>query len=287
MVVDATSGKLPTTQSPSTKEEIFAEYNQPSEFDDVHISLPYDSLTNAPASPTTPPDRIIYKAFTVFHSEQPQNSDWERAVYEWFLKNGFAYPEGQGPLGGQASAGEISAKLIQPKDGSVVENSGFQAVVEASGTNPIARVDLFIDGQFYKSLASAPYRYEINKALSNGQHSIAARATDTEGKTGDTSILINYGSLDSLALIDPASDTLAVFPITLSAESGRKYDQINFYYEADAELNLVGSLDSASNVGGRYRYSLVWDKPPLEKEFKVFARTPNGVETKKIKISVP
>ena len=289
ITVDAVSGKLPTGDTPTTKEEIFADYNQPSEYDDVHKSLPYDLLTGLPADGLTPSDRIFYKSFTIFHSERRDNPDWENAVREWAIKNGYAYPD-QGD-GGQVinpDPGNIEVSIKQPKDGSTIENLPFSVTVEASGENPIARVDLFIDGQFLQSKNFLPASFEINKALSFGSHIIAAKAVDTLGKSGDTSIAFNFGSPLALNLTNPKNDTLSLFPITLSAESGKKYDKVNFYYQAEsAGGQLIGPAEETENIGNSFRYSLKWINPPSIKTFQVFARTEDGMETKKVKISVP
>jgi len=287
ITVDSVSGKLPTANSPSTKEEVFADYNQPQDFDDVHISLAYDSSTDQPAGPQTPPELIIYKTFTVFHSEMPQNPDWENAVKDWAIKNGYIYPADGISTGNPGTSNGIIAKISQPKDGTTIETLPFMVLIEASGDNPISRVDLFIDGQFFQSKNSAPYSFEVNKSLSGGLHALAAKALDAQGGVGDTSININFGAPETLILTDPANDTLGLFPFTLTAESGKKYDKVNFYYVDGNGETLIGQAQKTENISGRYRYTLGWDKAPAAKEFQVFAKTPDGLETKKVKIAVP
>ncbi len=287
IIVDATSGKLPTANSPSTKEEVFADYNRPQDYDNIHISLAYDSLTNLPADPTTPPERITYKNFTVFQSEQPQNPGWENPVRDWAIKNGYLYPSRVPTNPTQPGFGEISARITSPSDGQQIESLPFFVGVEAQGTNPIARVDLFIDGLFIKSMNTAPYRFEVNKILSNGQHVVAAKALDAAGNIADASIIISFGSQGGLELTDPAYNTLALFPITLAAQSAKKYELVNFYYLEGEIEKLIGKAEKIENVGGGFRYSLVWDNAPDIKEFWVFAKTPDGQETKKVKITVP
>ena len=125
IIVDATSGKLPTANSPSTKEEVFADYNRPQDYDNIHISLAYDSLTNLPADPTTPPERITYKNFTVFQSEQPQNPGWENPVRDWAIKNGYLYPSRVPTNPTQPGFGEISARITSPSDGQQIEFAVF------------------------------------------------------------------------------------------------------------------------------------------------------------------
>lgn len=290
LTVDALSGLLPTANTPSTKEEIFADYNQPNEFDNVHITLAYDSLTNEPASPSTPPERIVYKAFTVLRSEQPQNPDWENAVRAWAIKNGYTYPTDDVlPMLPESGGNEVAVKISQPRDGAKIETSPFKVLAEADGSNPIARVDLFIDGQFYQSLNAAPFEFEFTKSLTAGAHTLAAKAIDAQGKSQDTSINFTFGSPETLLLTSPKNDTLALPPILLAAESGKKYEKVNFYYLLDGTqaITLIDAPQETENVGGRYRYSLKWEEPPKDKVFRVFAKTSEGMETNKIKITVP
>ncbi len=285
-IVDSVSGKLPTANTPASKAEIFAEYNLPAEYDNVHLTFAYDLLTGSPADSATPADRIFYKTFKVFHSEQPHNPDWENAVRKWALKNGFSYPEN----GFVSQPGKIDSELKinidSPQDGGIVETIPFSVVIDTSDNSQIARVDLFIDGQFFKSINSQPYRFEINRNLSFGQHIIAAKATSKSGNVADTSIAINFGSAENLYLTDPSNDTLALFPITLTAESGKRFDSVSFYYLSGSKETFIGNA-VIENVGGRYRYVYKWNNKPEVKTFQVYAKSSDGAETKKIKITTP
>jgi hypothetical protein len=266
---------------------VFANYNVPTEYDNVHVTAAFDLLTGLPADNNTPPERIVYKSFTALHSEKPENPNWENPVEDWALKNGYSYPpEGAilSLLGGQ---GEIDVTISQPSDNSQINQTPFTLSAEAKSSDSISRMDLFIDGQFYQSQNSNPAYFTINSALNNGQHTLAVKAFDTQNKTGSASININFGSLDSLTLKEPAGDSLAVFPLSLSAESGKKFDTVSFYYSGAEGEKLVGSPVSSQNSNGRYLYTFTWSSPPSEKSFSVYARTNTGLETKKVKISVP
>lgn len=286
VTVDALSGRLPTAYTPTTKEEIFADYNLPTEFDNVHVSLAYDTLTNQPATAATPPERITYRVFTILKSEQPSNPDWENPVRDWAIRNGYSYPENYDwPV---STDGDIEIQIKEPGNGDKIENLPLKILVEASGVQPITRVDLFVDGEFYQSLSTPPYEFTYNKNLSAGTHNLSAKAVDVQGRFRDTVINFTFGLPETLILTSPKQDTLALPPILLAAESGKKYENVSFFYQTKSTgIELIGRAETVENINGRYRYGLKWENPSGAKMFEVFARTADGVETQKVKITIP
>ncbi len=283
--VDSVSGKLPTANTPTTKEEVFADYNQPTEYDPIHKSIPFDMFTNEPANANTPINQIIYKPFTIFHSELPNNPDWEMPVKTWALNHGYSYP----PTGSESDTltNNLWIKITNLKDNDKVETTPFTITLEAGGEAPIERIDTFIDGVFYKSLNLSPFGVEITKELSVGQHFITAKAIDSLNRSVETSIQINYGNTDLFELIEPGSNSLVIFPFTLKAKSGKKLTDVEFYAENTAGVkSLITNLVKTENFGNFYIYSFVWDTEPDEKTYNVFAKSGN-LETKKITISIP
>lgn len=86
--VDALSGKLPTKYTPRTKTEIFASFNAPTEFDDVHQPFVVSGET---------------RVFTLLHSERPDEPNWEEPVRAWAEANGYPLP----PEGSQQPEEEV------------------------------------------------------------------------------------------------------------------------------------------------------------------------------------
>ena len=287
IAVDSISGKLPTANTPSTKEEVFADYNIPTDYDNVHVTAAMDSLTGMPATSDTPPERIIYKSFTVIHSEKPENPNWENPVEDWALKNGYSYPPEGALISSPGEAGDIDLTITQPSDNALITQSPFNLSAEAKSPNTIVRMDLFLDGQFYQSISSNPANFVIAQNLSSGIHTLAVKAVDNQNKSGYATIAINFGSLDTLTLKEPGHDSLAVFPLTLVAESGKKYEDVSFYFETANGNELIGKPEKTDNINGRQVYSLIWKDKPSSKTFYVFAKTDGGIETKKVKITIP
>ena len=64
--------------------------------------------------------------------------------------------------------------------------------VAAAGSKTIIKVEISVDGEIIQSKSSAPYTFSINTDFGAGPHVLAAKATDINGKSADTSINITY-----------------------------------------------------------------------------------------------
>ncbi|MCL5009345.1 MAG: PBP1A family penicillin-binding protein [Patescibacteria group bacterium] len=293
ITVDAVSGKLPTGLTPSTKVETFASYNAPTQYDDVHISLPYDSTTDQPATQDTPKDKIIYKNFTVFHSERPDNPDWENPVIAWAQAQGYVYPSNTITYNPQNNngtpGGPPSVDIVEPTDGQTISSLPLRVVVSASSENQLSKVTISVDGQEAATLTASPYILDINKKYSDGTHILAVRATDVYNKTADTSINVKFALNEPITITEPSGSSLILFPVSLKAESAENYDAVNFYYQntKGGTPKPIGQAQNLGNFSGRYQYTIDWTKSPGSGEYSVFARTSTGLTTPKIKVSVP
>ena len=77
ITVDAVSGLLPTQFTTATRVDVFAAFNQPKKFDNVHVPVQTNS------------GQQIY---TIFHSEKPDDPAWENPVAAWAAASGYPYP---------------------------------------------------------------------------------------------------------------------------------------------------------------------------------------------------
>lgn len=196
ITLDDASGKLPTANSPQTREDIFASYSVPQETDSVHQPFAFDSVTGQPANSNTPPGQIIYKLFTIFHSEFPNNPNWENPVREWAEKNGFPYPptEAQTQTPDQNYSQEIpSIDFAEPKEGQIISTIPFLVQLNSYGRNPLTRIEISLDGELNRILDFAPYSFNLTKEnLTPGTHTLAAKAIDFLGNSQTTSIQFKY-----------------------------------------------------------------------------------------------
>lgn len=289
VVVDEMSGKLPTDATPNTKTETFADYAVPTTYDDVHVKIGLDSATGQPATSLTPPGQIVYKIYNVLHSEKPDNPNWENPVVAWALANGYSYPDQSGQnLPPATSPGQApSVSILDPADGASLSQTPFQVTVSVVSSSPVVRVDLSLNGELYQSLASQPFVFTINKALSDGSYTLAAHAVDATGQSADTSSGFVFAPASPLSLIEPADQSLLQFPINLTAESDNLYNLVNFYYQdAKSQIKLIGSANNIDHTG-KYHYSLLWKNKPASGQYKLFAQTTGGVGSRKVSVTVP
>ena len=268
VTVDSVSGLLPTDATPTTKVETFASYSVPTTYDNVHQKVAFDSSTGLPATSLTPPADISYKIYTVFHSEMPNNPNWEKPVVAWALANGYTYPPGgaqvqpTGTSNGQAP----TVTILDPPDGQTISQSPFTVTVNAVGSNSIARIDLSIDGQFYQSLTSEPFVFNVTKTLDDGPHVLAAHAVDSQGLTADTSANIIVDLTSPLTMTQPPDQSLLQFPVTLTASSNKLFSTVNFYYlNSQGSGALIGPATNTDHPEDQYNYTLTWQtSPPRE-----------------------
>lgn len=287
--VDEISGKLPTNQTPSVKEEVFASYSVPSKYDDVHIQIPFDSQTQEPANQLTPPDRITYKTYNVLHSERPNDPNWENPVIAWATAHGYTYPPNSTTYIPQINGNGPSVSIIQPNDGDAINSLPTTVIVSASSDTKISRVDLSIDGQFYQSLSSAPFEFKIYNNLGSGSHTIAAKAVDISGASSDTStsVIFDIGG-SPLRLISPIENESLTFPNLIIAEYPLQLESVNFFYQRDnLSPQIINGVPNTSHPGNNFQYSVEWKTPPESGNYTIYAQAKNGKKSQKVKINIP
>jgi 1A family penicillin-binding protein len=290
VTVDALSGLLPTDVTPSTKVETFASYSVPTTYDNVHQQVAFDSTTGQPATSLTPPADIIYKVYTVLHSEMPNNPNWEDPVEEWALAHGYSYPPGSSATSteSQQNSGQApTVTILDPPDGQTISQVPFQVTVNAISSNPIDRIDLSIDGQFYQSLTAQPFIFTVNEALNDGPHVLAATAVDSQGNTANTSANIILDVASPLTITQPAPGLLQ-FPVNLDASSNKLFSQVNFYYiDSSGATQLIGPAGNVDHSQDQYDYTLSWQTPPPTGTYQLYAKTAEGITSKKVQVNVP
>ena len=290
VTVDSVSGKLPTDATPTTKTETFASYSAPTDYDNVHVKVGFDGTTGQLATNLTPPGNITYKVYTVLHSEMPNNPNWENPVVAWALQNGYTYPPGGAQISppAQNNGQGPTVTILDPPDGQTITQTTFQVTVNAVSGNTIARIDLSIDGQFYQSLSSQPFIFTVNKTLNDGPHVLAAHVVDAGDQTADTSANIIIDLASPLTLTQPADQSLLQFPTALTASSNKLYSGVNFYFEnPNGAATLIGPASNVDHTGAEYNYTITWQNSPASGAYKIYAKTNEGVTTKKIMVSVP
>lgn len=271
IAVDAISGKLPTAFTPETKEDVFASYAVPKEFDDVHIGVKIDRTSGLPANNLTPPENVDLRIYTVFRSERPDNPAWETPVREWMLSKQIPLPpEGSiftNPTPTPNTGEDPTVTIVSPAESSVITQNSFIVQVDANSPVGIARIDLLIDGQLIESKAAEPYRFVVGRQPTDGPKSIAIHLVDKNGKTADQSIPVFFAVNAPITIIKPAPNTTESGMVTLTAVSGQDFGTLTFY----ANNVLIATADGLQNPDGSYAYTTVW-KPANNSTYKLQAK---------------
>lgn len=258
ITVDAVSGKLPTEFTPETREEVFANYATPKEYDDVHIAVKIDRTSGLPANNLTPPENVDLHTYTVFRSERPDNPAWETPVREWMQSKQLPFPpEGSiitNPVPTPNTGEDPKATIVYPVEGAVITQSIFSVQVEAESPAGITRVDLLIDGQLIESKTVGPYNFMVNRQLTDGPKVIAIHLTDKNGKTADQSVPVIFAVNAPITIIKPSPNSTQTGQIELTAVSGQNFDALSFY----ANNILVATAEGLQSPDGSYAYNAVW-----------------------------
>lgn len=105
-------------------------------------------------------------------------------IYSSFYAAQFFGLTGAGGGGGGGDTTPPTATITSPAAGATVTGT-ISVAVTASDNVGVARVDLLVDGAVRGSDSSAPFAVALDTtALSNGAHTLAARAVDAAGNAG-------------------------------------------------------------------------------------------------------
>ncbi len=195
VTVDAVSGKLPTEFTPATKDEVFASYSAPKDYDNVHIAVKIDRTTGLPATDLTLPSDIELKTYTVFHSEQPNNPNWEVPIELWMQSKGLPYPpNGSKPSSTPPTGEPPTASILSPEEDATISEFPFTVLAGATSASGIARVDLLIDGQLVDTKTVSPYTFVVNKRFTDGARTLAIHVVDMTGVSTDISQPVTFAT---------------------------------------------------------------------------------------------
>lgn len=291
VIVDVASGKLPTSFSGNTRAEVFANYNTPRTYDDVHVAIKFDKTTGFPATELTPPDNVELKLYNVYHSEEPNNPAWENPVKRWAEAKGYEYPpEGSiksGDTGGSTSKpANFSIDIQSPQEGATILQLPFDLSVFAPIGADVARMDLLIDGTFFSSINFPPYKFSVTKQLPDGEHTFVVKAVDSSGGVSQTSLRAVYSLGQELYIKSPQNNDTVNLPFVLSAESQKDLGDVSFFYtDKKGELKLIGQA-TKGEYNGKILYELTLDSIGQTGSLKIFAKSSSGSTSNKISLTI-
>jgi subtilisin family serine protease len=164
-------------------------------------------------------------------------------TYGWGRINAFrAVQAAQGVI-------NLSVAITAPVNNAPV--SGLVTVTTSvSSSNPIAGVELYIDGALYGSDSNNPYSFAWNSAGLSGQHSLLAKVLDVNGNSATSStITVTVGVQDTMppdVQVTSAVTTGKTLTINASASDGQSaVTKVEFYVDGKLKATDYGAPWSA------------------------------------------
>jgi len=239
--VDSLSGKLPSDATPSTKSEIFASWNAPTQKDDIHKKVRVVSFAPDLLAPSGFPANLTEeKIFVELHSERPENPNWENPVIAWAKAHGYNNIPTQTYKGGaSASSGGIS--IISPQSGDKV-NGAFTVQVR-TGTE-LSKVEIYYDDILQGNKSESPWEFKINPLLDGQVHNIEVRGYSAGKLQGKATVFVVANQGDTLMTVQVLSgeNLPARIKANLTAK-GREYSlsQVRCFIDGRVRANQPGA----------------------------------------------
>lgn len=190
--VDKLSGKIPTDQSPDKITDIFASWQIPKEYDDIHLKVKICNVCQDQklANSECPAEQTEEKTFTNLHSEVPDNPNWENPVRSAAQAMGIiiGYP----PTETCSINGLFpSINITSPANNANVSGI-FTVNVTTNSTYSINKVEYYIDNIMVASSNTSPYNLTYNSNnLNQGNHQLMAKVIDEKYLSATSTISIN------------------------------------------------------------------------------------------------
>ena len=199
VTVDKLSGKLPSNQTPPDDlvSDIFAPWQVPTTYDDVHVTVNIDSVSGKLATSLTPASNTVSKTFFNVHSEEPTMPNWEGPVQGWASANGGGTHPPTDTDNVHTDANQPTVQITSPSDGSTVSGT-FTIAANPGGPNPISGVEFFLNGVSIGTANQAPWSvtYEASK-LGSGSQTIKVVATNSLSLTASAQVNVSNSGGDT------------------------------------------------------------------------------------------
>ncbi|MBI3397496.1 PBP1A family penicillin-binding protein [Candidatus Woesebacteria bacterium] len=188
--VDQVSGYAAHDGFP-TRSEYFIKGTESGE-DPVHVKLKVCKSDGRIATPSDiASNNYDEKEFFVFKEDDPTAgvggpNKWQEGISAWLSSQ--SDPRYHPPTDYCGTANPVNVDFVNPGDRSSNLPNDFLIKVRADSTSDISQVELSVDGTVVRTFTSLPYEYQIS--LTNGVHTIRAKATDAGGHQSDRTITI-------------------------------------------------------------------------------------------------
>ncbi len=189
--IDGYAGGLAFSGNP-TRKEIFIRGTEPTAPSSVYAQMKVSRKDGNKLASSVDIAKGEYdtKTYIVFKEEDPVSTDaknrWQEAIDSWVASQGDSkfHP----PTEVAAGSESIVVAIREPGDLSRVDDNNVKVVVEAGSSGSITKIELFTDGSLVKTESEKKLTHTVN--LSNGNHTITAKAYDSAGRTAETQVRI-------------------------------------------------------------------------------------------------
>ena len=192
--VDSVSGYRAHDGYPS-RQEYFIKGTEPGE-DTVHTKL---KVCKSDGKLATPSDvasgNYEEKEFFVFKEEDPtagpgEPNRWQEGILAWLSTQGDSRYHPPGDYCGSSTP--VNVEFDTPTDHASNLPNTFKVKVRADSTSDIVQVELEVDGVKVRTFTGPPFEHDVT--LSDGVHTIRAKARDANGKESDRSITVGVNT---------------------------------------------------------------------------------------------
>ncbi len=172
--------------------EYFIKGTEPQE-DTVHMLLKICKTDGKLANPSDiAGGNYDQKEYFLFKEEDPTSGSggtnkWQEGILNWL--NGQGDSRYHPPTDYCGSGSPVSVQFVNPSNESSNLPSNFTIKFKADSNTNISFAELFVDGNKIKEFSSLPFEYQIS-GLSDGVHTIKAKAKDANGKEAENTITI-------------------------------------------------------------------------------------------------
>jgi 1A family penicillin-binding protein len=160
--------------------------------DTVHVKM---KVCKSDGKIATPSDissgNYDEKEYYVLKEEDPTiapggTNKWQEGILAWIQTQ--SDPRYHPPTEYCGTSNPVSISFINPPDQSQ-QSSNFTVKLSAESTADIVQIELEIDGEKKRTFDSPPFTYDVS-GLSDGVHTLKARAKDANGRESDRTITI-------------------------------------------------------------------------------------------------
>lgn len=131
------------------------------------------------------------RPFVVFKEDDPVSSDgknrWQDGINAWLAGQGD--PKFHAPTETLQSSDAIAVSIKEPGDQVQVNTSDVKVRVEAGSGNGVDKIEIYVDGNREREVSGSQASETIH--MSDGVHTIRAKAIDTKGNTAEREIKIS------------------------------------------------------------------------------------------------